>query len=67
LNPKIKSHFLENKINIACGGATKRGFNYALKIKSKCHTADDQMDLPYIPNTKSIIGGALHKEIVLGT
>jgi hypothetical protein len=34
LNPKIKSHFLENKINIACGGATKRALCAENKIKN---------------------------------
>ncbi|RBW63004.1 glycosyltransferase family 2 protein [Tenacibaculum sp. E3R01] len=50
--------FLENKINLGVGGATKHGFNYAISndidIVIKVD-ADDQMDLSYIPELLSPI------------
>lgn len=53
INPQIKYYFLENEINLGVGGATKKGFMYAMNndidIVIKVD-ADDQMDLSYIPN-----------------
>ena len=52
MNPKTKVVFLQNDINLGVGGATKKGFQYAVdnnfdivvKIDS-----DDQMDAQYLP------------------
>ena len=53
INPKTECIFLKNEINLGVGGATKKGFGYALEngieIVIKVD-ADDQMDLSYIPN-----------------
>lgn len=45
-------HFLENPINLGVGGATKRGFEEAIKVGAEIIIkvdADDQMDLTYLP------------------
>lgn len=50
---KARIHFLENPINLGVGGATKRGFEEAIKIGAKIIIkvdADDQMDLAYLPH-----------------
>jgi glycosyltransferase involved in cell wall biosynthesis len=46
-------YFLENPKNLGVGGATKRGFEEAIKIGAEIIIkvdADDQMDLTYLPN-----------------
>ncbi len=52
INEKTKCHFLENGVNLGVGGATKKGFEYALEndfgIIVKVD-ADDQMDLSFLP------------------
>jgi glycosyltransferase involved in cell wall biosynthesis len=52
INPKTKLVFLENERNLGVGGATKKGFKYAisqdLDILVKID-ADDQMDLSFLP------------------
>ena len=52
INPKTKLVFLENERNLGVGGATKKGFQYAisqdLDILVKID-ADDQMDLSFLP------------------
>lgn len=53
INPKTKVYFLQNEVNLGVGGATKRGFEEALKIGAHIIIkvdADDQMDLRFIPN-----------------
>ena len=53
LNKNIKCYFLENKINLGVGGATKKGFEYAKDLEIDIVVkvdADDQMDLNYLPN-----------------
>lgn len=53
INNNTKCHFLTNKINLGVGGATKKGFEYAIKIGIEIVVkvdADDQMDLKFIPN-----------------
>lgn len=50
---KARIHFLENPINLGVGGATKRGFEEAIKIGVEIIIkvdADDQMDLAYLPH-----------------
>jgi glycosyltransferase involved in cell wall biosynthesis len=50
---KAKIHFLENPINLGVGGATKRGFEEAIKVGAEIIIkvdADDQMDLGYLPD-----------------
>ena len=50
---KAKIHFLENPINLGVGGATKKGFEEAIKIRVEIIIkvdADDQMDLAYLPH-----------------
>ena len=52
INPKIMIYFLENKINMGVGSATKKGFKKAIEIGSKIVIkvdSDDQMDLNFIP------------------
>ncbi len=50
---KARIHFLENPINLGVGGATKRGFEEAIKVGAEIIIkvdADDQMDLAYLPH-----------------
>ncbi|PXX25959.1 glycosyltransferase family 2 protein [Arenibacter sp. ARW7G5Y1] len=51
--PKATIYFLENPTNLGVGGATKRGFEEAIKIGAEIIIkidADDQMDLSYLPD-----------------
>jgi dolichol-phosphate mannosyltransferase len=53
LNENIKCYFLENKVNLGVGGATKKGFEYVKTLEIDIIVkvdADDQMDLNYLPN-----------------
>ena len=53
INTKTKVYFLQNEVNLGVGGATKRGFEEAIKIGAHIIIkvdADDQMDLRFIPN-----------------
>ncbi len=53
VNANTKCHFLQNEINLGVGGATKKGFDYAMEIGIEILIkvdADNQMDLNYIPN-----------------
>ena len=50
---KATVYFLENPINLGVGGATKRGFEEAIRIGAEIIIkvdADDQMDLSYLPD-----------------
>lgn len=53
VNPKIKVVFLKNEINLGVGGATKKGFQYAIDndfdIVIKMDS-DDQMDAKFLPD-----------------
>ncbi|MFH6604833.1 glycosyltransferase family 2 protein [Maribacter algicola] len=52
INDKTKCHFLENEVNLGVGGATKKGFEYALENDFEIIVkvdADDQMDLGFLP------------------
>lgn len=52
INSNTRLHILENNINLGVGGATKKGFQFALEqqfdIVIKID-ADDQMDTTYLP------------------
>ncbi|MEQ8220545.1 MAG: glycosyltransferase family 2 protein [Arenibacter sp.] len=53
LPSKAKVYFLENPINLGVGGATKRGFEEAIRIGAEIIIkvdSDDQMDLSYLPD-----------------
>jgi hypothetical protein len=53
LSNKIEFISLKNEINLGVGGATKKGFEYALENKFDIVIkvdADDQMDLNYLPD-----------------
>ncbi len=50
---KATIYFLENPTNLGVGGATKKGFEEAIKIGAEIIIkvdADDQMDLGYLPD-----------------
>lgn len=53
VNPKIEVVFLENAINLGVGGASKKGFEYAIQkdfdIVVKMDS-DDQMDANFLPD-----------------
>ena len=52
INSDIQCHFLANDINLGVGGATKKGFKFAMELGFDIVIkvdADDQMDLGYIP------------------
>ena len=61
INPNITCCFLKNEINLGVGGATKKGFIYALEQNFEIVIkidADDQMDLSYIPDLlESLLSG----------
>lgn len=49
---EVRLHILDNKINLGVGGATKKGFQFALENKFDIVIkidADDQMDTSYLP------------------
>ncbi|MCK0190078.1 glycosyltransferase family 2 protein [Arenibacter sp. F20364] len=51
--PNTTIYFLENPMNLGVGGATKRGFEEAIRIGAEIIIkvdADDQMDLTYLPD-----------------
>lgn len=52
INPKTELVILRNDLNLGVGGATKRGFQYAITMNVDVVVkvdADDQMDTSYIP------------------
>ena len=52
INPKAELVILRNDLNLGVGGATKRGFQYAITMNVDVVVkvdADDQMDTSYIP------------------
>lgn len=49
---EVRLHILDNKINLGVGGATKKGFQFALENKFDIVIkidSDDQMDTSYLP------------------
>ena len=53
IKPNTLIYFLENEVNMGVGGATKKGFEEAIKIGAEIIIkidADDQMDLKYLPD-----------------